>query len=504
MNETFEFTAELKKKLFIMMGIGLLGLVFVFFLYPQNSHARLWCNLLANTYYFTGISIFGMFAVAAPQLAYGGWNVLTKRIFLSLSYFSRFSGFALVLIVLLGILNVHTLYDHVKAILHESPVAENHTTKVIFFAPVFWISRLLAYAFLWLLFSWGMDKFFARTDQTDPKVYKQSKLLAAAFIVTFALTESAASWDYIMSLDTHWYSTLFGWYNFASYGCAAWAMTILLVIYLKSKGYMTRFNENHVHDLGKLLFGFSIFWTYLWFDQFMLQWFANIPEETSFWVKRFGEGYFKFTIFGALLINFFFPLFFLIKRGAKRNFKMIGFGAALLIFGHYVDFFNFVFIEPNWNHSLQHHHGAKSHEEAKLNSGEVVLYAQNAEHEKGGVSSDASASETAHVDATTEVVKEESAATAGEDHDKNAHGASKGEHEHELGEPHNGGHEAAAHGHEAPEKNFASINIGEILVFIGFLGMFLYAFFHNLAKRPIIMENDPYLKEAEKLVVTYS
>lgn len=469
MNETFEFTDKLKKQLFIMMGIGLLGLVFVFFLHPENHHARLWSNILANTYYFTGISIFGMFAVAAGTLAYGSWHILVKRIFLSLAAFVRVSGFVLVLIVVLGLLNVHTLYDHVKDILHETPVAENHTTKVIFFAPVFWISRLVAYAFLWALFSWGMNKFFARTDQTDPKVYKQSKLLAAAFIVTFAVTESAASWDYIMCLDTHWYSTLFGWYNFASYGCAAWAMTILLVIYLKSKGYMSRVNENHVHDLGKLLFGFSIFWTYLWFDQFMLQWFANIPEETSFWVKRFGEGYFKFTIFLTLIINFLFPLIFLIKRGAKRNFKVIGFGAALLIFGHYVDFFNYTFIEPNWNHAAME---AKK-EEAMANSSKVVFLAQ-AETNKEAVS------DVAPVKENTEAVAVEVKKEEGEKA------------------------EAGKEGEEAMATNFAGIGIGELLVFIGFLGAFLFAFFRNLAKRPIIPENDPYLKESERIVVVYS
>jgi hypothetical protein len=487
MNETFEFTDKLKKQLFIMMGIGLLGLVMVFFLHPHNSHARFWANILANTYYFTGISIFGMFAVSAATLAYGGWHVLVKRILLSLAAFVRVSGFVLVLIVVLGLLNVHTLYDHVKEILHESPVAENHTTKVIFFAPAFWISRLVAYAFLWALFSWAMNKFFARTDQTDPKVYKQSKLLAAAFIVTFAVTESAASWDYIMCLDTHWYSTLFGWYNFASYGCAAWAMTILLVIYLKSKGYLGRVNENHVHDLGKLLFGFSIFWTYLWFDQFMLQWFANIPEETSFWVKRFGEGYFKFTIFGALIVNFLFPLFFLIKRSAKRSFKMIGFGSALLIFGHYVDFFNYVFIEPNWNHELQHGH------HAKLQTEKVVLYAQHEEHP--AAVSDATPAHENKEEVAVEVKHE------GAEHEAAAE--AHGEHGAAGAEAH-GEHAAGGHGHEAPVSNFAGIGVGELLVFIGFLGAFLFAFFNNLAKRPIIVENDPYLKENEKLVVTYS
>lgn len=481
MTDNFEFTDKLKKNLFIMMGIGLLGLVYVFLLYPENSHARLWSNILANTYYFTGIGLFGMFAVAAGTLAYGGWHILVKRIFLSLSGFLRIGGFILAGIVVLGLLNVHTLYDGVKHIIHEPIVTPNHTTKVIFFAPVFWVSRVFVYALLWFGFSWYMNKFFARTDQTNKKVYKQSKLLAAAFIVMFALTESAASWDLIMSLDPHWYSTLFGWYNFASYGCAAWAMTILLVIYLKSLGYLPKVNENHVHDLGKLLFGFSIFWTYLWFDQFMLQWYANIPEETSFWVKRFGHGYFKFTIFLALIVNFVFPLVFLIKRGNKRNFKIIGFGSALLIFGHYVDFFNYTFVEPNWNHELDHKH------QAKVETEKVVLYAANEEHHLTATTTDATPAHE-NTEAVATEVKHEEAKHEGDAH---AHEATtEGEH--------------GGHGEAEVVANYASINIGEVLVFIGFLGAFLFLFFRNLAKRPITPENDPYLKECERIVVTYS
>ncbi len=482
MTDNFEFTDKLKKNLFIMMGIGLLGLVYVFLLYPENSHARLWSNILANAYYFTGIGLFGMFAVAAGTLAYGGWHILVKRIFLSLSGFLRVGGFILAGIVVLGLLNVHTLYDGVKHIIHEPIVTPNHTTKVIFFAPMFWVSRVFVYAGLWLGFSWYMNKFFARTDQTDPKVYKQSKLLAAAFIVMFALTESAASWDLIMSLDPHWYSTLFGWYNFASYGCAAWAMTILLVIYLKSLGYLPKVNENHVHDLGKLLFGFSIFWTYLWFDQFMLQWYANIPEETSFWVKRFGHGYFKFTIFLALIVNFVFPLIFLIKRGNKRNFKIIGFGSALLIFGHYVDFFNYTFVEPNWNKVAVEE--AREAKEAALNKTEtVVLYAEATEKKEEA---------KAATDAVPAAENKEAVATEV----KKAEGGEKEEAK-EGGEKKEGEE-------EAPVLNYASINIGEVLVFIGFLGAFLFLFFRNLAKRPITPENDPYLKECERIVVTYS
>ena len=473
MKETFEFTANLKRNLFYMMGAGVLGLLLVFELYPHNQHARFWSNILANTYYFTGIGLFGMFAVSAGQIAYGSWQTLEKRIFLSLSAFARIGGFMLAAILILGVLGAHNLYGHVNHILH-SPVNPETTTKIIYFAPAFWIGRVLVYATLWFISSVVLNNFFARTDQTDPKVYKRSKLLCAAFIVIFAVSESAISWDMIMSLDTGWYSTLFGWYNFASYGCAAWAMTILLVIFLKSKGYLDRVNENHIHDLGKLLFGFSIFWSYLWFDQFMLQWFANIPEETSFWVKRFGTGYFKFTIFLALAINFFFPLFVLIKRGAKRNFKLIGFGAALLIVGHYVDFFNYTFVESGWNKEV-----VESKKKEFLEASEnAALFAklEGAEKNEKTVKSAPEANmskEEAHTD-VKKIEKIENKAEAEKEEE------------------------------EVPSATQSGIGLGEVLVFIGFLGAFLFMFFNNLAKRPIIPENDPYLKENEKLEVIYS
>jgi hypothetical protein len=301
-------------------------------------------------------------------------------------------------------------------------------------------------------------------------------LLCAAFIVVFAVTESAISWDMIMSLDTGWYSTLFGWYNFASYGCAAWAMTILLVIYLKSKGYLERVNENHVHDLGKLLFGFSVFWSYLWFDQFMLQWFANIPEETGFWVKRFGTGYFKFTIFLALLINFLFPLLFLMKRSAKRNFKVVGFAAGMLILGHYVDFFNYTFVESGWNKEAVE---AQKKERLALSEHAAMFAKGEAKTEKAELAKDMVPASMQKDVEQVGIKKVDKADTPAEKAEQNAD-------------------------EDAPSRTFSGIGIAELLVFTGFLGVFLFMFFNNLAKRPIIPENDPYLKENEKLEVIYS
>lgn len=439
--EKFEFTGQLKKTLIWMMLIGVAGMGLVLLTQPENHFSRFWSNILANTYYFTGISLFGLFVVAAATLAYGGWHTLVKRIFISMSRFVTVSGFMLVAILALGIFGVHNLYDHVTHVLHSKEIPVNFSTKAIYFATPFWIGRLVIYAALWAFFSYKFDDFFGQPNQTDMKVYKKSKLWAAAFIVVFAVTESAVSWDMIMSLDPHWFSTLFGWYNFASYGCAAWAMTILLVIFLKSKGYLAQVNENHIHDLGKFLFGFSIFWTYLWFSQFMLQWYANIPEDTNFWVKRFDNGYYKFTVFAALIINFLFPLLFIIKRDMKRNFKTIGFAAAVLVFGHYVDFFNFTFFEPNQNNPS--HHSAVEHH-ASVKDVDMTLYAEHTE-KTATHTTDAKSAE--HHEGVTE------------------------------------------------EKNFGGIGLGEIMIFIGFLGAWLWFFFANLAKRSIVPENDPYLKE---------
>lgn len=470
MTEKFEFTDKIKKPLIYMMLAGLLGLVAVFFMHPENHHARFWTNLLTNAYFFSGIALFGLFVVAATQLAYGGWQTLLKRVFISMSAWVRVGGALLVLILVAGLLDIHPLYDHAKHIVHEGAGIPKYSTKIIYFGSIFWVSRVVAYAVLWFFFSVSFDKFFAQADQTNPATYKKSKLWAAAFIVVFAVTESAVSWDMIMSLDPHWFSTLFGWYNFASYGCAAWAMSILLVLFLKSQGYLAQVNENHIHDLGKFLFGFSIFWTYLWFSQFMLQWYANIPEDTNFWVKRFNEPYFKVTIFGALIINFLFPLFFLIRREAKRNFRMISFGAVLLIFGHYVDFFNYTSVEPNWNSAKHGHHSGGHEEHASVTTkGETVLFAEAKEHTDNHTATDV---------ATT--------------HDAHAVEAAHGEHG-----------SAEHHVADAP-NNFAGIGLAEILVFIGFLGAFLFMFFMNLAKRNLVPENDPYLKEAQRHHVTWA
>jgi Ni/Fe-hydrogenase subunit HybB-like protein len=157
------------------------------------------------------------------------------------------------------------------------------------------------------------------------------------------------SWDWIMSVDPHWFSTLFGWYVFSSMFVSGIATIALVTIFLKSKGYLEFVNDSHIHDLAKFMFGFSIFWTYLWFSQFMLIWYSNIPEEVTYFVTRIQD--YNLLFFGMVAINFLFPILILMNSDFKRvNWFVVTAGIFILI-GHYVDIYVMIMpstVGPSW------------------------------------------------------------------------------------------------------------------------------------------------------------
>ncbi len=241
-----------------------------------------------------------------------------------------------------------------------------------------------------------------------------------------------------MSLDPHWYSTLFGWYNFASYMCGFLSMAILVVTYLKYKGHLVNVNENHLHNLSMLLFGFSVFYTYLWFSQYMLIWYGNIPEDTMYFYKRFQVPLFKVLFFVTLIINFAFPFLFFVKRKAKRNFWLMNIAAVILIIGHYFDFYLMVMPEPNF--PIHHESSSEDHHTV-----------------------DKHASSTAHVS---------------EGHNTDATSESK----------HDTHHESV--------QTYASLGITEAFIFLGFLGLFFYTVLSVLSRHRIVPTNNPFLDES--------
>jgi hypothetical protein len=154
---------------------------------------------------------------------------------------------------------------------------------------------------------------------------------------------STIPWLWLMSIDAKWYSTMYSWYTFASTFVAGVSLIALFVIYMKNKGYLELTNEEHLHDLGKFMFAFSIFWTYLWFSQYMLIWYSNQPEEVIYFKPRV-QGPYRGIFFLNLTINFIAPILLLMRAGSKRNYGMMTFMCVLILFGHWLDFYQMVFV----------------------------------------------------------------------------------------------------------------------------------------------------------------
>ena len=196
---------------------------------------------------------------------------------------------------------------------------------------------------LWyLFFSWIKKEMTAEDLDGNVQHWKNSRKYSAIFLVIFAVSSSVAAWDWVMSIDTHWYSTMTGWYLFASWWVAGLAMITYLTVLLKEAGYLKIVNANHLHDLGKFVFAFSIFWTYIWFSQFLLIYYANIPEETVYFVQRRTVSPYSWVFFANLFLNFVLPFLLLMTRDAKRHMTMLKVVCPIVIVGHWIDHFNMI------------------------------------------------------------------------------------------------------------------------------------------------------------------
>ena len=483
MSNTFSFGNNLKKWVLGLAVIGLvLGVVLGFFFDDTAHHSRLWSNLLLNTYYFAGIAITGVFFIAAHQLGYGGWHTVFKKVPIAMGRF-LFIAFGLMVLIVFGMyVSPEGLYSHWADPHHRDSIVLG---KAPFLTRKAYAAGVLIFFGLWALFAWLMKRDFITIRNW--KEYSKAKKISAAFLLVFGVSSSVLSWWVIMSLDPHWYSTLFGWYNLASYFCAGFAMMILILLGLKKMGHLPNVTHDHIHDVAKLMFGFSVFWTYLMFSQFMLIWYANIPEATIWYNKRFDIPFFKAIFFIALAINFFLPVLAILKRDAKRNYWTVGFVSVMLIFGHYLDFYHMVMVEPMAVGS----HGDAHGEDAHASNSETILFAEVHEDDHADVHAE-------EVEAVVEHV------TTGEheEHAEESHVVvdAHGEDDHAEG-----AHAEGAHGEEAPLTN-AKLGLVELAFFLGFLGLFLFMTFTGLDGEELetTEDQDPFLKESLNHHVKYS
>jgi hypothetical protein len=298
-----------------------------------------WSALYVACIFFMLISMGVLAFYAIQQVAQAGWSPVLFRVMQGITAYLPVGSVIFFIFLLLSGLHFNHLFPWLDPeVVAEDKLIQNKAGYLNF---PFWIIRAAIFLLGWNLYRYFSRKnCLAQDESNDNSFYKKNFNISAMFLVFFIVTESIMSWDWIMSLDPHWFSTLFGWYVFASFFVSGITTICMVTLYLKGKGYLEHVNTSHIHDLAKFMFGISVFWTYLWFSQFMLIWYANIPEEVTYFVTRIED--YNLPFFGAVVMNFVFPILILINTDFKRITWVLVMAGTVILLGHYVDFFNMI------------------------------------------------------------------------------------------------------------------------------------------------------------------
>ena len=353
LDEKFEFGGKAKTLSLIGIVIGIVAIAYGFFI----GHAeRTFSNLLLMGYYFACVCMAGVFFCAVQYVAQAGWSAALIRVPQAFAKVLPIAAIILIVIAGAGLHFTHTITNEegkqvVAPYLYKVwaikdvavPGSENYNKiiagKSSFLNIPFFFIRLIGFLGIYSFFGYLLAKYSNNEDEMGGMFnYNKSFKMACIFLVIFGFTTPIFAFDTIMSLEAHWFSTMFGWYNFAAMWVSGLAAITLVLILLKQNGYFSFISENHIHSMGQLIFGFSIFWTYVWFAQFLLIYYANLPEEAVYFYKRW-EPEFKPWFWLNIIINFLCPVLLLMARDYKRMIPRVKYVCILLLCGHWLDYY---------------------------------------------------------------------------------------------------------------------------------------------------------------------
>lgn len=305
-------------------------------------------------WYVVGFPLFAMFFLCINHLANAGWHVTVKRVPEAMTMYFL-PGLLTILVLFLSFLVTgdHQLYGWAHLPDHQDAHTELIQKKAAWLNVPFFMVRTGVYFGLWSAFAWALVRVSRKQDvDGDFKHTFTARKLAAPFCIIFGLSVTFASIDFIKSVEPTWFSTMFGVYQFGGIIESGFAMLILLVLLLRRTGYLkTAINENHLHNLGIWLFASATFWAYIWFSQFMLIWYSNIPEETAHFMARWDGPWFWVCFALNPIVNWLVIFLMLLPRPNKRNPKILAIAAVFALIGRFIDLWQFVTPRPHTGES---------------------------------------------------------------------------------------------------------------------------------------------------------
>ena len=308
---------------------------------------RPYAAIFIAMFFFFMIALGTLVFYAIQYASQAGWSIVLFRVMEGITAYLLPGSLFILAFLIISVLNGHYFYTWMNPEFYN-PQSELYDEMLVgkswWLNVPFWMIRTFIFLLGWNIYRYfAVKNSLAQDSGVDLTHYKKNFKASVFFLLFFAVTESMMAWDWIMSLTPHWLSTLFGWYVFATLFVSSITVIAMVTIYLKSKGFLPQVNNSHFHDLAKFMFGFSIFWTYLWFSQFMLIWYANMPEETAYFTPRL-LGPYQLLFMGMLISNFVFPILVLMNSDFKRIPWFIISTGIIILLGHYIDIF--VMISP--------------------------------------------------------------------------------------------------------------------------------------------------------------
>lgn len=296
----------------------------------------LWKSYLINFAFFTSLTLGGLFFVIIQHVTRAGWSVVVRRVAEAVAcnaWLMALLGAGFVLGGGMG--SLYAWWD-----MHPGQGDHLYDIKAPYLNHTFFYIRFVAYFAIWIVLSQYFFRTSVKQDESgDPNLTLAMERRSPLAVILFALSLTFFAVDMLMSLEYAWFSTMFGVYYFAGTAGAFFAVAILTLSFLQGRGLLTEsVTKEHYHDLGKLVFAFVVFWCYIAYSQYMLIWYANIPEETFWYQNRLGDGWKGLSLF-LLLGHFFGPFLFLMSRWQKRRHGTLLAAAIWMLFMHWIDMF---------------------------------------------------------------------------------------------------------------------------------------------------------------------